>query len=185
MVTEFVEERWVSVNEARGQWATAACDVLAEVASHYAAVITYAELAEQVQLRTKLRTRSHSRNWIGSVLAQVVARTRAAQLPPLTSLVAHRADGGLDPDESTVRSRLACYRRFADDVPAEVIAEADAQAAAERAAAEEVTRAKQTRPRRAAASRAPRTPTRDEAPPAICPTCFMQLPASGVCDTCG
>ena len=26
---------------------------------------------------------------------------------------------------------------------------------------------------------------RQEAPPAICPTCFMQLPASGRCDTCG
>ena len=25
---------------------------------------------------------------------------------------------------------------------------------------------------------------RQEAPPAICPTCFMQLPASGRCDTC-
>jgi hypothetical protein len=26
---------------------------------------------------------------------------------------------------------------------------------------------------------------RQEAPPVICPTCFMQLPASGRCDTCG
>jgi hypothetical protein len=30
----------------------------------------------------------------------------------------------------------------------------------------------------------PRRPTRQEAPPAICPTCYMQLPASGRCDTC-
>jgi hypothetical protein len=30
----------------------------------------------------------------------------------------------------------------------------------------------------------PRPPKRQEAPPAICPTCFMQLPASGRCDTC-
>jgi hypothetical protein len=40
------------------------------------------------------------------------------------------------------------------------------------------------------AARAPRAPRvtaakRVEAPPAICPTCFMQLPASGRCDTCG
>ncbi len=27
--------------------------------------------------------------------------------------------------------------------------------------------------------------TADERPPAICPTCFTQLPATGVCDTCG
>jgi hypothetical protein len=30
----------------------------------------------------------------------------------------------------------------------------------------------------------PRPVKRQEAPPAICPTCFMQLPASGRCDTC-
>lgn len=30
----------------------------------------------------------------------------------------------------------------------------------------------------------PRPPKRQEAPPAICPTCFMQLPVSGRCDTC-
>jgi hypothetical protein len=30
----------------------------------------------------------------------------------------------------------------------------------------------------------PAKPKRQEAPPAICPTCFMQLPASGRCDTC-
>src|SRR3954466_1174164 len=32
---------------------------------------------------------------------------------------------------------------------------------------------------------APTAPKRQEAPPAICPKCFMQLPASGRCDTCG
>ena len=31
---------------------------------------------------------------------------------------------------------------------------------------------------------APRPVKRQEAPPAICPTCFMQLPASGRCDSC-
>ena len=33
-------------------------------------------------------------------------------------------------------------------------------------------------------SAAPAARKRQEAPPAICPTCFMQLPASGRCDTC-
>ena len=44
-----------------------------------------------------------------------------------------------------------------------------------------------TRPKRTAARRPPAEPRpvkRQEAPPAICPTCFMQLPASGRCDTC-
>ena len=44
-------------------------------------------------------------------------------------------------------------------------------------------RAKATAPRKPRA--APATRKREEPPPAICPTCFMQLPASGRCDTCG
>lgn len=43
-------------------------------------------------------------------------------------------------------------------------------------------RAKTTAVRRPRAEPAPRK--RQEAPPAICPTCFMQLPASGRCDNC-
>jgi hypothetical protein len=44
------------------------------------------------------------------------------------------------------------------------------------------TRAKATPTRRTRA--APTTPKRQETPPAICPTCFTQLPISGRCDTC-
>ena len=43
-------------------------------------------------------------------------------------------------------------------------------------------------PARRTATRAPRQPAapKREAPaPKICPTCFMQLPATGRCDTCG
>jgi hypothetical protein len=44
------------------------------------------------------------------------------------------------------------------------------------------TRAKSAAPRRPRAEPAARK--RQEAPPVICPTCFMQLPASGRCDNC-
>jgi hypothetical protein len=44
------------------------------------------------------------------------------------------------------------------------------------------TRAKTTATRRPRTEPAARK--RQEAPPPICPTCFMQLPASGRCDTC-
>jgi hypothetical protein len=44
------------------------------------------------------------------------------------------------------------------------------------------TRTRSTAVRRPRATPAPRK--RTEVPPAICPTCFMQLPASGRCDTC-
>lgn len=185
-MTESAQVRWVGVNEARAPWAEAAVEVLTAVASHYHAVITYDALAEQIQSRTGLRTRSQPRNWIGSVLGQVVASCRSAGLPPLTSLVAHRPDGGLDLDESTISARLACYRRYADDVPADVIAQADARAQAERLAAEEQVRQQVDKPKQQRARRTvSRTPPRPEPAPAICPTCFMQLPASGVCDTCG
>lgn len=50
------------------------------------------------------------------------------------------------------------------------------------------TRTTATRsPSRSAAARSPRTSTRRttvETPPAICPTCSMTLPATGVCDYC-
>jgi hypothetical protein len=43
-------------------------------------------------------------------------------------------------------------------------------------------------PRKAAAparATATRRATEDERPAPVCPTCFMTLPATGVCDTCG
>src|SRR5699024_2745549 len=82
-------ERWVGVKEASDAWAGAATETLIEVAGHYRGVITYAELAEQVQARTGLRTRASFRSWIGGLLATVVARCHAQHLPPLTSLVVH------------------------------------------------------------------------------------------------
>jgi hypothetical protein len=45
------------------------------------------------------------------------------------------------------------------------------------------TRVKATASRRPRVE--PRPAKRPEAPPAICPRCFLQLPASGRCDTCG
>ncbi|WP_163544053.1 hypothetical protein [Occultella kanbiaonis] len=176
-------ERWVGVNEGSGAWADAAHDILTEVAGHHLAVITRADLAEQVQYRSRLRTRSPYRTWIGSVLAIVVTRAHADGLPPLTSLVVHRAGGDVETEESVTQARFACYRRYADDIPAEVIALADAEARAKEAEAEEATRTRRTGSR----TRAPRVskPTAPEELPKICPTCFVQLPASGICDDCG
>ncbi len=63
------------------------------------------------------------------------------------------------------------------------------EVAAPRAAA---SRTRTPAARTAAGARAPRTTrttttrsrTAEEKPAAICPTCFTQLPATGVCDTC-
>lgn len=182
-------ERWVGVKEASDAWAGAATETLIEVAGHYRGVITYAELAEQVQARTGLRTRASFRSWIGGLLATVVARCHAQHLPPLTSLVVHRADGQLGPDEATVQARLTCYCRFADDVPAEVVAAAEA---AVRAKEEEARAEQEARAARRRSTRTRSTPQRSqrrtapaEEAPRICPHCFVQLPASGICDECG
>ena len=43
-------------------------------------------------------------------------------------------------------------------------------------------RARTSAPRRPRAE--PATPKRQPKPPAICPSCYMQLPATGRCDTC-
>lgn len=61
------------------------------------------------------------------------------------------------------------------------VAGSSAPAAARRAPARAAA------PRKAAAPKAPSTrrTTEDERPAPVCPTCFMTLPATGVCDTCG
>lgn len=183
MTEQAAGDRWVGVNEGAEAWAGAAREILTEVAGHYLGVVTYADLAEQVQSRTGLRTRSPYRSWIGGVLARVVASCRADGLPPLSSLVAHRADGGIEPEEGTVEARFACYRRFADDVPAESIALADEAARVKKIAVEEAAR--ERRPKAQAAAPRTRRQSAPEEPPKICPSCFMQLPSSGICDSCG
>ncbi|HLV56161.1 MAG TPA: hypothetical protein VKY71_11370 [Actinotalea caeni] len=186
MTEQAAGERWVGISQGTSAWAQAAGEILTEVAGHYLDVITYADLAEQVQARTGLRTRSPYRSWIGPVLARVVAQCRAAGLPPLTSLVSHRADGGTDLDEGTVAARLACYRRYAEDVPLEVIEQADHEARIKAFIAEkEAQERTRTRAPRAAAAPRQRKQRAPEEAPKICPTCFMQLPASGICDNCG
>jgi hypothetical protein len=85
-----------------------------------------------------------------------------------------------------VQQRSGVYTRMppADWLPVVLAALADVELTARLRvdAAPTATRAKSAAARRPRA--APATPKRVEAPPAICPTCFMQLPASGRCDTC-
>lgn len=46
-------------------------------------------------------------------------------------------------------------------------------------------RAPRTTAPRTAAPKAPRRPVVEERPAPVCPTCFMTLPATGICDSCG
>ncbi|MBO1419709.1 hypothetical protein J0670_34535 [Streptomyces sp. FH025] len=176
----------VSAGQAQIVWTRAAYPALTDVARRYHAVITYGELAEQVQQASGVRTRIDQRHWIGKVLALVVREAHRRGDPPLTALVVHAADGKvgagyqdvlavagqppladeMDREQHAAAARLACYRHFGADLPADggipALAPRLRASVARKAAAATVAR-----------------------PPAICPTCFLELPATRVCDSCG
>ncbi|MGO4604635.1 hypothetical protein [Terrabacter sp. 2YAF2] len=180
-------EAYVTPKFAQPYWAKAAYEVLVETAGRYNAVITYSELAEQVQRRSSLRTKSQMRNWIGGLLVDLVKVNHVRNEPPLASLVVHKDDGQVgaaydevlrvagespasDPLERENRAaaaRLECYRHWGADVPA------DAQPTLS-------VRARVVRARTPVA----RTVHAEERRGAVCPTCFMEMPVSGACPNC-
>ncbi len=194
----------VSAAQAQIVWTRAAYPALVEVAHHYHGVITYADLAEAVQEASGVRTRVNQRHWIGKVLSLVVLEAHRRGDPPLTALVVHAADGKvgagyqevlavagqppvleeMDREQHAAAARLACYRHFGADLPADGGTPALAprlRASMERktaSTAAERRTAGTAAERRTAAAAAPR-------PPAICPNCFLELPATRVCDSCG
>lgn len=171
----------------RETWASAAYDILVEVAGRYHGVIEYGELGEAVQERTGVTTRSAIRNWIGGVLELVVQRCHRDGLPALTALVVRKDSGmvgdgydavlrieGIAPhddvmerEEHAARARLECYRwAGAPDLPAD---------GGEPALAPKLAQKVQRR----------RRAERSERAAQVCPVCFMAIPATGVCDNCG
>ncbi|MER5386301.1 hypothetical protein ABT040_39725 [Streptomyces sp. NPDC002688] len=169
--------------ETRERWAQEAYSVLVGVAGSYHAVITYKELGTEVQERSGIHTRAPLQYWIGAVLGKVVREAHRRGDPPLTALVVHSDDGMvgegykevlevagqppvhevLDRERHAAEARLDCYRRFGAALPSGGGVPALApryQATIER--------------RRA----------RTAEPPPVCRGCFVQLPATGVCDSC-
>ncbi|MEV6259874.1 hypothetical protein AB0M42_03760 [Streptomyces sp. NPDC051784] len=174
----------LNVQDNRERWAEEAYAVLVDVARTYHAVITYKELAEEIQERSGIRTQVLLHNWIGPVLGRVVREAHRRGDPPLTALVVHTDDGmvglgykevletaGQPPvdgveerERHAAEARLTCYRHFGATLPAGGGIAALApkyQAAIER--------------RRG----------HTEAPPRVCASCFVELPVTGVCDSCG
>ncbi|MCX4827617.1 MULTISPECIES: hypothetical protein [unclassified Streptomyces] len=174
----------IDVQDPRETWGQTAYAVLVEVARTYHAVITYKELGREVQERSGIHTRALLHNWIGSVLGRVVREAHRRGDPPLTALVVHSDDGMvgegykevlavagqppvpgvLERERHAAEARLACYRRFGATLPPGGGVPALAprhQAAIERQRARTVQ------------------------PPAFCDGCFMQLPVTGICDSCG
>jgi hypothetical protein len=180
---EWREASDVGTEAARSAWAAVARETLLDAARRYHSVVTYKELAAEVQSRTGIRTRQLMHYWIGDVLERVSKKCAGRNEPLLSSLCVN-AEGSVGPgyasaargaygrapddlDDHAAHERLACYRHFeAPGLPAGGgVAALTPRLAATRA-----------RTRRA-------SPVRREV--ATCPTCHMQLPATGVCDTCG
>jgi hypothetical protein len=172
----------VEFSAAISAWVPIAYEDLIRTAHKYHAVTTYLELSNRVQDVSGIRTRVLLTNWIGKMLEAVAIQATANSEPPLTSLCV-RQDGTIGPgyerapksvvDEPgediefyAAHHRLLCYRKYADDLPAD-----GGQAA--------LTRAESERRARKAAQ------TRPSPPRALCPTCYTEMPASGRCDYCG
>ena len=178
-------ETYVTPKVAQPYWAKHAYEVLVETAGRYNAVITYSELAEEVQRRSSLHTKSQMRNWISGLLADLVKVNHVRNEPPLTSLVVHKDDGQvgagydevlrvyghapiddqLERETHAAASRLECYRHWGADAPADA----------------KPTLTLRTREVR---ERQPRATAPEVRRGAVCPTCFMEMPLSGVCANC-
>lgn len=162
-------------------WVPLAYDELVATARKYHGVITYSELSQHVQDKSGVRTRVLLTNWIGKLLEAVAVKAKANHEPPLTALCV-RQDGTIGPgyerapksvvDEPgedieyyAAEHRLLCYRKYAEDLPADGGVPALTKAEADR--------------RRAKSAQA-----RASAPRAYCPNCNLELLPSGRCGSC-
>ncbi len=169
----------VAFSDARRIWTREARAVLVDTARRYHAYVTYGELAEAVQARTGIRTRSQMRNWIGWVLGRVADDCERRNEPPLSALCVRQdetvGEGYAyvveiqgkpipdDLDQHAAEARLECYRFFGADLPPD----------GGRAA---------LTPKVAAARH--RAKGRHSESVDVCPHCHTALPKSGICDYC-
>lgn len=170
-------------------WVPVGYRVLQETAARYDAFITSGDLAARVQEESG-RSGGARPTWVGQLLELVAMQAARTGDAPLASLCV-QSDLGVgdrysrilaasgssvastaDLEQRAAEDRLECYRRYATDLP------------------EDGGRPRvPLRTPRARTSTSPAAPRRAKTPerpaPAVCPTCFMQLPATGICDTCG
>ena len=192
-------------------WARVAHEALTDVALDYHATIREADLAERVQVDSGIRTSRPHERWLSKLLVAMARVHHVSGDPVLTALVVDdrlgwvgeryldilRATDDLaiaEPkkrEEHAARARFECYR-WAGSTPADGGAPAAVRMRASRARSSAPARVPGAprAPRRAptpSAPRAPAAPARVAAtdrPVAVCPRCFMALPATGICDTC-
>lgn len=160
-IWQATDHRPVTAAEAHREWALRAHEVLAEVAGRYGRSIGYSDLGGEVQRRAGILTDMDPDTWLDDVLADVGNRCSESGKPSLTALV----DVPYARSRQNSDARLACYQAYGAKVPNE--------------------RAPRTPGTRATRKPAAKRPVKleDRVRP-ICPTCFVELPGTGVCDTC-
>lgn len=185
---------------ARAAWAEAARPVLLEAAGRYRATLTYRQLAAAVQESTGITTTQLVHQWIGDVLGRVTDECQSRGEPLLSALclsaqgsvgqgyaeAVERARGARpnDPDDHAAHERLSCYRHWqATGLPRDggtPLRTAHFTLARKAGASRPATRV--AKPRKTSARKS--TPAPEPKPIPLCPRCFTQVPASGVCDYC-
>jgi hypothetical protein len=193
----------VGSSAAREAWAEAARPVLVEAAGRYRALVTYKQLAAAVQESSGITTTLPMHQWIGDVLGRVTDDCQVRGEPLLSALCvsmqgsvgqgyaeaveAARGSRPTDPDDHAAHERLSCYRHWeATGLPRDggtplrtahftPVRKAATRKPASRAATPRKTPAR--KPTTAAEAPAPK-------PIPLCPRCFTQVPATGICDYC-
>lgn len=193
---------------ARAAWAEAARPVLIEAAGRYRALVSYRDLASAVQDATGITTTQLMHQWIGDVLGRVTESCHSRGEPLLSALCVTvqgsvgegyadaveqvRGTRPEDPDEHAAQERLSCYRHWeATGLPRDggtplrtAHFKTVRKQAARKPAAARTTGPRTTSPRTATPRKSRAVPAPEPKPVPLCPTCRIQVPASGICDYC-
>jgi hypothetical protein len=186
---------------AQEAWSRAARPVLVQVARRYGSLTTPNDLAAEVQALSGVRTREPVATWIDGVLNAVDVECVARDEPLLSAfcigpdgrigeryrqfVVSIDARAATDIEMHAATQRLEAHRTHGAILPVDGGRPAlPPQLAKVRAAAPKKSTTTRTRST-SSATRAPRKPKKPELPErGVCPTCFLQLPATGRCDNC-
>ncbi|MGA5464439.1 hypothetical protein [Mycobacterium sp. NPDC050041] len=183
---------YVAMQDAYDAWTPHAVEILQSSARRYRGFITYTQLVDYVKDKTGISHNALVQNYVGNILARVIAVCTVIGWPQLTSLCV-TADGTVGPgykfaliaaekyrqdgdsaygepsldelDDHAAKERFECYRFFGADLPPGARPELTPKAQASR----EYKKAQAKR----------------DAPPTFCPSHpGIALPVSGVCDEC-
>ncbi|HZJ39588.1 MAG TPA: hypothetical protein VFD20_01385 [Demequina sp.] len=192
----------VGSSAARAAWADAARLVLLEAAGRYRATVTYKQLAAAVHQSAGITTTQPMHQWIGDVLGRVTEQCQSRGEPLLSALCVTvqgsvgqgyadaveqaRGTRPADPDDHAANERLSCYRHWeATGLPRDGGTPLrTAHFAPVRRTAPSKPASRATTPRKAPPSRKATPAAPAPKPVPLCPHCFTQVPASGVCDYC-